>query len=352
MRCLAKDPAERFATAEALSASLCPFAPGNEANLPSPRQASVSNHVLQWVRLWATAAAKTVGPAFESLSRRIPARAVGKAKPFWWNRPMQRRDVWAAVTVALVVISLLSVARALVSVTPNALASRADTTLPSTNASMINSKSLSGIDVGDVNFETGLSISRAADEPIRNTEVAAHTFEPPAVSSAKNPQPIPKPSVTHRIPASLPALPASPSPVSKAPVPLSTQLTSLRIDIVSAVADQALAIYSGDDQLVTVPLRSAHIGDTLRYNCPVAPGGHTLRVVLYRGNKTVFLEKENNSKLRSDGSNAMEVHVTRRSKMLVKHETALEVVWPSTTVSPIAAGIPLNSISAGGLQLR
>ncbi len=97
--------------------------------------------------------------------------------------------------------------------------------------------------------------------------------------------------------------------------------------------DQTLAIYSGDELLLTTPLQPAHLGDTLRFNCPISAGEHALRVVLYRGDKTVLMHKENNSELHADGTNNMQVRVNRKAKMLVKHETSLEVVWPSSTAA-------------------
>jgi hypothetical protein len=75
-----------------------------------------------------------------------------------------------------------------------------------------------------------------------------------------------------------------------------------------------------------------------------------LKVVLYRGDKTVYLHKENNAELHADGTNTMEVRVNRKSKMLLKHETSLEVVWPSTTSSSNTTNLAFKP--AGALALR
>jgi hypothetical protein len=122
---------------------------------------------------------------------------------------------------------------------------------------------------------------------------------------------------------------------SKAPAIAAAQQTSLRVDVVSDVVDDTLAVYSDDDLILKTALEAAHRGDTLRFSCPIATGDHFLRVILYHGDKEVVVHKENNSELRPDGSNTMEVHVNRRSKMLVKHETSLEIVWPSRTLSSV-----------------
>ena len=89
----------------------------------------------------------------------------------------------------------------------------------------------------------------------------------------------------------------------------------------------------------------------MRFNCPITAGEHSLRVVLYRADKTVFMRKENNSELHADGTNTMEVKVNRKSKMLLKHETSLEVVWPSSTASSSLVSSP-GFKPAGALSLR
>ena len=129
--------------------------------------------------------------------------------------------------------------------------------------------------------------------------------------------------------------------------------TTLRINIVSAVTEQTtLAVFSGDELLLTTPLKPEHVGDTLRFNCPIVAGEHALRVVLYRADKTVFMHKENKSELPGlIMPIRWEVHVNRKSKMLVKHETSLEVVWPSTTTSSSAEAAQ-GFKPAGALALR
>jgi hypothetical protein len=140
--------------------------------------------------------------------------------------------------------------------------------------------------------------------------------------------------------------------VETAPAQPIVEQTTLRINIVSAVIEQTtLAVFSGDELLLTTPLKPEHVGDTLRFNCPIAAGEHALRVVLYRADKTVFMHKENKSELHADGANTMEVHVNRKAKMLVKHETSLEVVWPSRTASSSAEAIQ-GFKPAGALALR
>jgi hypothetical protein len=107
----------------------------------------------------------------------------------------------------------------------------------------------------------------------------------------------------------------------------------LNIAVVSDVGEETLAIYADDNLLLTTPLESAHRGDTLRFNCPIEAGGHVLRVTVFRGAKEVVAQKENNSELYAEGNNTIEVRINRRSRMLVKHQIALEIVWPSRSLS-------------------
>jgi hypothetical protein len=179
-----------------------------------------------------------------------------------------------------------------------------------------------------------------------------HAFERHPAGATKLPSTklATKPSAALK--GSLPVYAAGMLPSSslvKAPAPVVPQ-TNLRIDIVSGVTDQTLAIYSGDELLLTTQLRAEHLGDTLRFNCPISAGEHALRVVLYRADQTVYLHKENNADLHADGTNSMEVRVNRKSKMLLKHETSLEVVWPSTTSSSNTTNLAFKP--AGALALR
>jgi serine/threonine protein kinase len=376
MRCLAKEPADRYATAEALGASLYPFAGSNEAARVSVGPASAINQPMQRAQVWAANAVQTLSASMKDASRDFPATLarVFSCKSAWWNRPWQRRDLWAAGTAAVVLISLVPIARALrnhahqaPAVTTAAViapvAAPMDTkptTRPpvTSSAAMINVSSSHSMEPTSLNTDSGTSavhnISAEHQEEVAAAPVmTTPAFERHAVTTAKSQPARPNSSKSAAgLKSGLPIMtPGTLSPsLVKAPPPAIAQ-TMLHIDIVSGVSDQTLAIYSGNELLLTTPLQPQHLGDTLRFNCPISAGEHALRVVLYRGDKTVLMHKENNSELHADGTNNMQVRVKRRAKMLVKHETSLEVVWPSSTAATMLTNNP-GFKPAGGLALR
>jgi serine/threonine protein kinase len=375
MRCLAKDPADRYATAEALGASLYPFAGSNEAARVSVEPASAINQPMQRAQVWAAAAVKTLSASMKEASRDFPATMsrILSSRSAWWNRPWQRRDLWAAGTAALVLISLVPIARALrnhahqTTVTKTAatasVAAQVETNSVNrppvtSNTAMINVSSSQTMEPVSLNTDARTAASDdfsagGQEEVTAAPLMTTPAFERHAVPAPKTQSSRPKPSksaagLNSSLPIVTPSI-LSPS-LAKAPPPVVSK-TMLHIDIVSGVTDQTLAIYSGDELLLTTPLQPEHLGDTLRFNCPISAGEHALRVVLYRGDKTVLMHKENNSELHADSANNMQVRVNRRAKMLVKHETSLEVVWPSSTAAAMLTNSP-GFKPAGGLALR
>jgi serine/threonine protein kinase len=381
MRCLAKDPAERYATAEALGASLYPFAHARDNAPATAENVSATQQLVQRSQSWAVARIKSLHSTLEELSQRAPStlKTMWSSKAMWWNRPMQRRDLYVAGGFALVLIALVPIARAwrnhahpqpVAASSSLPSASGTSTPLPpagitalqspiTSNASVIN---VSGTPAPEPTLVTVDSdVSKADDfaaehseDTVKSPLVATPAFERHAVTAVKPSTPRNSANKTAALKSSLPvvspSLLATPTLV-KAPVPAPVSHTTLRIDIQSGVTDQTLEIYSGSELLLTTPLQSAHLGDTLRFNCPIIAGEHSLRVVLYRADKTVFMQKENNSELHADGTNTMEVRISKKSKMLVKHETSLEVVWPSSTASSSLISSP-GFKPAGALALR
>jgi serine/threonine protein kinase len=380
MRCLAKDPADRYATAEALGASLYPFAHAQEMAPVVPEKPSAAAEFVGRAEKWISTAKKALKAEAQEQSRRVSSliTAIWTSDAAWWNRPMQRKDLWAAGTAAVLLVGLVPMARALRNrghiqpVVSAAIVSGAGSSLAvsntssqapvNSNASMIN---ISSSTVGDtavassdaVVDEVAKSAVNFQDEKPKTAVMGDQGFERHGATGTKAHQlsrqaAAKSAAALDNLPVYGPGMPAILTVAETAPVKAAVAHATLRINIVSEVTEQTtLAVFSGDELLLTTPLKPEQVGDTLRFNCPIVAGEHALRVVLYRPDKTVFMHKENKSELHTDGANTMEVHVNRKSKMLVKHETLLEVVWPSTTTSS-SAEANQGFKPAGALALR
>lgn len=376
MRCLAKNPADRYATAEALGASLYPFAHAQELAPVIAEKPSAAAEFVARAEKFVITVGQALKAEAQEQSRRVVslAMAVWTSDAAWWNRPMQRKDLWAAGTAAMLLISMVPIARALRN-RGHVQAAAATTTAENAGASLTASNEVSQAPINSnasmINIssaaagDAGISRADRDDKKIVNfreakaetTATAGQGSERRGAMAGKTRQLKGQATKTAAVlPESLPVY--EPGMFAMVPVaetapakPVVTQ-TTLRINIVSEATDQTtLAVFSGDELLLTTPLKPQQAGDTLRFNCPIVAGEHALRVVLYHADKTVFMHKENKSELHADGANTMEVHVNRKSKMLVKHETSLEVVWPSRTTSS-SAEANQGFKPAGALGLR
>src|ERR1700688_2779396 len=380
MRCLAKDPADRYATAEALGASLYPFAHAQEMAPVVPEKPSAAAEFVMRAEKWVSTAKQALKAEAQEQSRCFTSliTAIWTSDAAWWNRPMQRKDLWAAGIAAVLLVGLVPMARALRNrghvqpVLSAAMVSGAGSPLAASNvssqapinsnASMINisSSSVGDATVSNVDAVIGEGVKAAVnfqDEKPRTAATGNQGFERQGTTGAKAHQL--SRQAAKSAAAALKHLPVyGPGmlgimPVADiAPAQAAVVQAILRINIISEVTEQTtLAVFSGDELLLTTPLKPEQMGDTLRFNCTIVACEHALRVVLYRADKTVFMHKENKSELHADGANTMEVHANRKAKMLVKHETSLEVVWPSRTASSSAEAIQ-GFKPAGALALR
>jgi hypothetical protein len=114
-----------------------------------------------------------------------------------------------------------------------------------------------------------------------------------------------------------------------APARVAVERAALRIKINATVGDGTLAIFADHDLLLTTGLREYAAADPMGLERLLPAGPHQLRVALYRADKSLQTEKEGLGELRADTENTLTIRVSKRSKMLVRRETALEVIWPS-----------------------
>jgi serine/threonine protein kinase len=324
MRCLAKNPADRFATGEDLAVSLYPLARAKNPHTYPSSQERDASPLMADVR----------GGTASKLPRRSTGqtgRTTWHSVTSWWNRPLRGSDVWVAgVSAGILALSLMPLTRVLHGRTHLSSGPKREVASAASNIPVA---------------------SPVPSPPLLNSSAETQSRIAAAASKAKNHQatnprsPQRKDSrlSAHTVVASPQPKPAGDTSTKSATssnlaVPSPDQQTSLDIAVVSEAEDVTVAVYADDELLFKTPLEAAHRGDTLRFKCPIATGDHLLRVTVYHGANEVVAQKENNSELRAAEGNTMEVHVSRRSRMLVKHQTSLEIVWPNRAVaSPLHA---------------
>jgi len=319
MRCLSKNPEERFPSAEAMAAAVYPFARTKRT---------------------------TPSKAHPDATQRI--------KVSWWNRPFQQKDKWAVAAGLLVLVSVGVTFRAIRKRSiPSSTAVAATVDSPSVTPDRsaldpVVSTSATAIDSPEV------SEALQTDSPSLSTKpespVPSITTPPSPKSPARA-----KSSVAGQHASALKTGPerdashaqsSSATPSTTAQPSLPKPLSSLHVEIVSAIAEETLAVYSGQDVLVSTRLDSAHLGEALEFNCPLSAGTHPLRVVLYHADDSLHLQKEGFAEIVSDGSNTLDIRVNRRSKLLIRKEAALEVTWPKASSASTEHTSPQTVASA------
>jgi serine/threonine protein kinase len=303
MRCLSKNPDDRFPTAEAFAASIYPFARNTN-----------------------------------SAPLRSNSSAAKRPNLSGWNRSFRQKELWTVAAVLLLLISGASIVSALRKhAIPSPTASAATVDRPAVTAAP--SAPSSSITVAATSLftpsETAASAPADASSASMKLESPLPHVSTPSTSKIS---PRAKSSTPEQHRSDLTTGPARPVPLRQPPaaVPSSSaqlsspkQLASLSVEIVSAVAEETLAVYSGQDLLVSARLDAAHLGESLHFDCPLSTGAHPLRVVLYRADDSLHVQKEGFAEIVSDGSNILDIRIDRRSKFLIHKEATLQVSWPN-----------------------
>ncbi len=300
MRCLAKKPEDRYPSGDALAASLYP------------------------------------------LARRTPAPAAPTSSASWWSRPIQGRDLWAFASVILLAGGSVPAGRAVVS----------RFYMPPAPASLIAPKAPEDLR-GYADAEVALPDRPA--QPVPAVPMTAKRLVPPnRVRTAprsdsrihSNNQMARAVAPITRDAHSDVTVPALALPVPAAgPVPVAVQRAALRIKIDTTVGDGTLAIFADHELLLTTGLRDYAAADPMSLERLLPAGPHQLRVALYRADKSLQTEKEGLGELRADTQNTLTIRVSKRPKMLVRRETALEVIWPSAISPQPSNGTHASSVT-------
>jgi serine/threonine protein kinase len=295
LRCLAKSPADRYPSAEALAASLYPFArlaPGAELTLSPPV---------------------------------LPKRP-------WLARPMQPGDLWAAAALALVAVCSVPVSRGVAARYRLPAAPVVAKTTPAPPHDLFGYSQTTIVPVPQAD---DAQVSTKVVQKSRRRRPDAGVLQSAAiravVPAAKNANASASPAAPE-----LTSLPI-PSPVSRA------DHATMKIEIDSTVGEGALAIFADQTLLFTTELHATAGAAPLRLEHALPVGPHQLRVCLYRADKSLQVAKEGLGEIHTEGQNTLHIHVTKRAKLLVRHETSLDVSWPS---SMAPTGAPVGAASA------
>jgi serine/threonine protein kinase len=278
-RCLAKNPADRFASCDELASALYPLA---------------------------RSSTQTATPKI-------------KRRP-WWSRPTRPQDVVlmaaGCVLLALSVSVMRSVRSGLV-LPPPPRAVRFEAAVPLdalVHTTQTVAETPSGIADG---VSPAIEGKESSTKPSRSAKApSSHLKHPTSLHS----------SPQKAILAAHPAVPAAKEPAAPAaPTP------GLQIEIISAVNEGTLTVFADRQLLFSIDLASEKKGRPLHFENTLAAGPHQFRVALYKADRSLQLEKEGFAETRGDGADTLAVHIARRAKLLVRHELALEVTWPGVT---------------------
>jgi serine/threonine protein kinase len=306
LRCLAKSSADRYPSAEALAASLYPF---------------VRN---------------TWEPAASS------APPTARAKRSWFTRPVQAREAWIAAAIGVLAAGSVVFYRDVVSQWRLPAAPVVATAAPKPPLDLL------GYSIAP----TWDDVESNASEEVRQPEVPPR---PQPSQKARTSRLRTSVGVTQPSRAIIPAKNVTDGSSVSAPEFLSPPANAisraidraaLHIEIESIVGDGALAIFADQSLVFTTELHAGAPGQPIRLERALPAGPHELRVALYRPDKSLQTVKEGLGEIRTDTVNTLRIHIGRRSKMLVRRETSLDVSWPSAiATSPGGSAPPSFSAS-------
>ena len=281
-RCLAKNPADRFASCDELASALYPLARAR----PQP-----------------------------------PVPVIKKRS--WWSRPTGQQDVWIAAAACLLLAFSVAAIRSVrtrlaVPLPPGGI--RFTATVP-LDAFLYTSQTVEAVPTPDVADASSPAASERNSSKRRNRSAQHASLRKTQPKDSRN-----SPSQTFF--AALPTLPLVKEPPAQA-----APSSGIQIEITSAVNEGTLTVFADRELLFSADLASAGRGQPIHFEHALAAGPHQFRVALYKADRSLQLEKEGFAETRGDGANTLAVHVTRRAKLLVRRELTLEVIWPGALAS-------------------
>jgi hypothetical protein len=312
LRCLAKTSADRYPSADAFATSLDAFV--RHGNSASANAAGAGE---------ALAPTGATGLAYAT-ERNENSGETRQKKGFWLARPLQTSDAWFAAALAAAVLCSVPVTRGM----------RARWRVPPAPV-VVNAAPHAPNDLTGETQYTEVPVDEAADIAPETVKLATQRARAIAkIGTTHAVQPTAKNvSATTAL-----AAPVMPLPMPAMPIAHPIEKASFKVEIDSSVADGALAIFADQTLLYTTDLKANTPGAPVKLEQNLPPGPHQLRVALYRADKSLQVAKEGLGEMRLDSTNLLRIHVSKKAKMLVKHENSLDVAWPSAMApAPITA---------------
>jgi serine/threonine protein kinase len=328
MRCLSKDPAKRYASGESLAASLYPFARSKAEAAPNRIDFS------------------------------------------WWKRPLRPRDAWISFAACSVAIVGLGFAvKSNLRKTGQSATAASVSAAASTNHSNpllqielpIRSDKNSTIEYPNLTAQelvpsrparrepdasaraTRKKDSGSKSKPSNHSTVGGHAAALSATTGAETA------NVYGNSPTSSPIKPAITANVAHS---AAIAQVPLNIEIASAIDGETLAIYADQHLVATSPLSVTASGESLHLEHPLPAGPHEFRVALYRADQSLHLERGGLAEIQPGNGNLLSIKVVRHAKMLVKHDAALEILWPGAVAKGPKSGVAVADASTAAHNSR
>lgn len=312
LRCLAKTSADRYPSAEAFATSLDAFV----------RHGGGAGASVASVAAGVGAAGVTSAAGAASVDANGNSSDTRK-RGTWLARPLQASDAWFAAGLAAVVLCSVPVTRAMRAryrMPPAPVVASAAPHAPHDLTGETQYTEVPEDEMADVAPSTMKLARQRAKAITRGAE--AHAVLP----TAKN------------VSATTVSAPVMPVPMTAMPISRPAERATLKIEIDSSVGDGALAIFADQTLLYTTDLKANQPAAPVKLEQMLPPGPHQLRVALYRADKSLQMAREGLGEMRTDSANLLRIHVSKKAKMLVKHENSLDVAWPSAMgPAPISA---------------
>jgi hypothetical protein len=94
-------------------------------------------------------------------------------------------------------------------------------------------------------------------------------------------------------------------------------------------AGETLAVFADRDMLYSAVISPKALRKPIHLRRQMPPGSHQLRVALYRADNSLHLEQEGLAEIVAERKNRLRIQITRRSKFMHKADPVLQVTWPA-----------------------